>query len=300
MLRPLILIPAWSFLLVGAALVGAALAGGAWGHRGLPPLVPFVALTAILITAYLLNQIFDRDADEQNNKCFYISRGIFHTRTVLILAVIAFLLASFAFRRVDSWIRTPLIVALLLSLLYSLPPVRLCSRPFLDLVANAVGYGGVAFVVGAGAMGMDARMAVYLSVPYVLLVGATFLHTAIMDVEGDRAVGKITTVVRIGEAPSRTIAAVLTFAAVATAYLVGNFPAVIVTAACLPATVYTLARPTRDASVALVQLNTLVVALAAAIAWPLYLVLVVPLTLLSRFYHRRRFGIIYPGVRKTA
>ncbi len=57
-LRPLILIPAWSFYLIGAAT---AIETNPDYPRGFPGLTAFLSLTAILITAYLLNQIFDRD-----------------------------------------------------------------------------------------------------------------------------------------------------------------------------------------------------------------------------------------------
>jgi 4-hydroxybenzoate polyprenyltransferase len=306
-LRPVILIPAWSFCLIGAS-EGARRSSGlptsvplfTGFHTDFPPLTALACLTAILITAYLLNQIFDRESDEKNNKCLFLSRGIFRTRTVVLMVLIFFLAASHAFHRTDDALRVPLVAALLLALTYSLPPIRLCARPLFDMFANALGYGGVAFVIGYGLFGAAPADGVWLSVPYLLLVAATFLHTTILDVEGDKATGKLSTTVLIGINRSIALAAVLHAVALTIAIVTGRITAIVVTGVSFPVIVYSLFRRDQVMSSFLVQTNTLVVTVAAAAAWPLYLVLVAPLILLSRYYHRRRFGFTYPGPRKAS
>jgi 4-hydroxybenzoate polyprenyltransferase len=291
-LRPLILIPAWSFYLIGAH------EGSSENSSALvlfPSIKTLSALTAILITAYLLNQIFDREADARNKKCFYINEKIFHVRTILILAILFFIAGSLAFQQVGTIQRGPLVLALFTALFYSLPPIRLCARPFLDLLANAIGYGGIAFVLGYGIFSPSLNTALVLSTPYVLLVGATFLHTAILDVEGDRAAGKTTTAVLIGDRGAAFIALVLNLSAVIVAMMLAELTAVIVCGLSCPFSLYAAIHRKRSASSFLVQANTFIVTLAAVVAWPAYLTIIVPLILLSRFYYRRRFGISYPG-----
>jgi 4-hydroxybenzoate polyprenyltransferase len=261
----------------------------------LPSPVTLLCLTAVLITAYLLNQIFDRESDERNNKCFYLSRGIFRVRTLVFMSLFFFLAASYAYHRTGEPQRIPLFLALALALLYSLPPVRLCSRPFLDMIANAVGYGGVAFVLGFRALNSSGTDAVWLCVPYVLLVAATFLHTTILDIDGDRAASKISTSVLIGVDGSIVLAAVIHATAFILAILTGRPMAIIVTGGSLPFTVYSIFKRTGRVSAFLIQANTLIVTVAAAVLWPVYLGALVPLILLSRFYHKKRFGIPYPG-----
>ncbi|MEJ2721313.1 MAG: UbiA family prenyltransferase [bacterium] len=291
-LRPVILIPAWSFYLIGAAGRPAGILRPA---GVLPPLEPFACLTAILITAYLLNQIFDRESDERNRKCLFISAGVFRTRTLVLMALIFFLIASHLFHRIGVSARPALLTALLLSLLYSLPPIRLCARPFFDLLANAVGYGGIAFVIGFEAAHGSTARAAWLAVPYVFLVASTFLHTTILDVEGDRAAGKISTTVRIGVRRSVVLAAVLHALAVAAAVVTMNSSAIVITAVSFPVTVISVFNRGKAISSFVIQANTLIVTAAAAVAWPAYLAVGVPLILLSRFYHRKRFGVTYPG-----
>ncbi|MEE9269299.1 MAG: UbiA family prenyltransferase [Candidatus Krumholzibacteria bacterium] len=295
-LRPLILIPAWSFYLIGAAQGRTPEAGWSMGFPS-PPV--FLSLTTILITAYLLNQVFDRESDEKNDKCFYLARRIFHARTLIILAIASFLIASTFFKQVQGTRRALLLGALLLSLFYSLPPLRLCARPFVDMLANAAGYGGLAYILGYGIY-QPVLDTVAAASPFVLLVAATFLHTAILDVEGDRDTGKTSTAVFLGGVASRRLAAVLHLSAVIAAILTHNGTALIITGVLAPMNAYAIVRAGRETSAILVQVNTAVVAVAAVASWPAYALLVAPIVLLSRFYYKKRFGIIYPGPQKTA
>jgi 4-hydroxybenzoate polyprenyltransferase len=291
-LRPVILIPAWSFYLIGAAEAGRST--GSWSDA-VPLAAVAVCLTAILAAAYVLNQIFDRESDERNNKCLFLSRGIFRVRTLVWMAIVSLLIAGYAFRHAVPEARPWLAAALALSLVYSLPPVRLCARPFLDLVANAVGYGMIAFVLGYGAFGSSWTPALWASVPYVFLVAATFLHTTVLDFSGDRAAGKTSTSIVIGIRASAAAAAVLHVVAFAFSLATRSGTAAAVTGVSLPVTAFPLFNRSIGASAVVVQANTLVVTAAAVLHWPAYIAVVAPLVVLSRFYHRRRFGIIYPG-----
>lgn len=297
MLRPLILIPAWSFYLVGAAQ---GRGGGFAAYIGIPGGAPLLSLTALLVSAYLLNQIFDLESDARNDKLFYLSRGIFRVRTLVIMAGIFFVVASLAFQEVGGNLRLPLVLALVLSLLYSLPPIRLCARPFLDMLANAFGYGGIAYVIGFGVFDMSAAGAWTHAAPFVMLVAATFIHTTILDVEGDRASGKISTAVFLGERAANILAAALHTLGVGVAIFTGDIIAMVVTGATLPFTLVALFKRTRSASAMQIQGATLVTTGVAIVFWPVYAIVVAPLIVLSRVYYRLRFGITYPGPRKSA
>jgi 4-hydroxybenzoate polyprenyltransferase len=305
-MRPLILIPAWSFFLLGAA---------AGSRRSPHPYTPdafyygFACLTAILVTAYLLNQIFDQESDRLNRKGHFLTQGIFRVRTVLLMALVVFSLASFLFRSVNDAQRSPLVFALALSLAYSLPPLRFVARPVVDLLANAVGYGGIAYATGFAAFDPSIASAAVLSLPYLFLVGATFLHTTILDIDGDRDAGKTSTSVFIGERASAVLACLLAGAGLVPAVLTsynryGDIISPVILSAGFVVFVYAAVKllRTRDRSASsnAVQLTTATVTIPAVTAWPIYLVLILPLLISARYYYRARFGLSYPGPATTS
>lgn len=298
--RPLILIPVWSFYILGSRAGEQSLARGDAGAGY--DVAGFVCLTAIMITAYLINQVFDQDTDRRNNKGHFLTRGILGVRTVVAMALVSFAVASVTYQDTAPAQRLPLVAALVLSLVYSLPPIRLCARPFLDLAANAAGYGGIAFASGFLAHDPSGSAAAVRALPWVFLVGATFLHTTILDRGGDAATGKITTAVATGERPASVIALVLALSGPAAAWLEGSTVAIALTLASLPlfaagAAAHLLGWNSRArVSSYVVQAATLFVAVAAAAAEPRYLALVVPIVAVSRPYYRARFGVGYPGV----
>jgi len=296
-LRPLILVPVWSFYLLGARSGLLNAAPGATAS-----VFPTLAcLTLLMASAYLINQVFDRRTDALNEKGHYLTRGIFSVRWVVGCAVALFLVAAWINRSLPAAQRAAMVAALLLAMAYSLPPLRLCARPFLDLLANAVGYGGVAFAAGYVAFDPAPAAAARAALPWMLLVGATFAHTTILDVAGDRAAGKRTLAVAIGAPRAARGAAIFALAASATAAVAwrstGDVLALVVTAPVALAYVRWAfpRRTTPRSSAHAVQGATALVALAAAWSEPLLLAVVVPLVLIARPYYRGRFGVAYPG-----
>jgi|GEM_PF-1694611 len=310
--RPLILVPAWSFYLRGAAT---AQFGDPWLARPDAFTWGLVCLTAILVAAYLVNLVFDQQADRLNDKGHYIARGLFAVRTIVILAMLFFVAASFAFRRTVPPQRIPLVGALILAFAYSLPPLRLVARPGLDLAANAIGYGGIAFVAGYFAF-RGSTAAWSAAAPYMFLVGATFLHTTILDVEGDRAAGKNTFTVQFGVLASTRLAVALSIGGAAWIIRESSAstrdplaPAVLIVATavffaahirirhCLARGDDAAAATVRNTSALVVQGVTAIVALAAGIGASWFLIGVAGLVVLARIYYRYRFEISYPGPR---
>jgi len=310
-LRPLILVPAWSFYILGAHThrVTRAFEHSAVIQSG------FWCLSGVLATAYVLNQIFDVESDRLNGKGHFLTRGVFRPRVMVLIALLCFVGASLLYQNTRGAQRAPLVAALLLSFVYSLPPLRLCARPWLDLAANAVGYGGLAFVIGGGAVSNDILSLSLVAVPWVLLVAGTFLHTAILDLPGDAAAGKRTTAVAFGARQSALLSVafgVAAFALSTAPRLRGgrmDWVAVTVTggaAVAFLAAYVLLVRAQRlaaferlavrsRASSFAVQIPTALVALAAAWSDPSFLVLLVPLVAFAHVYNRARFGTSYPG-----
>jgi 4-hydroxybenzoate polyprenyltransferase len=275
-LRPLVLIPAWSFFLLG------------WGAsaQGAVPWWRLLQLTAVLMATYLVNQVVDVETDRINDKGLFLQRGVF-TRRQYVLAAIVLLGASLlsAWRRGDALLL--LVGAAVLGLAYSLPPLRLSHRPWFDLLANGLGYGAVAFVLGRGAGAWDAT-AVAQVVCGVMAVGAVFLHTTLLDLAGDRRCGKRTTGVVLGPGATRRLATLLATLSLAAAWVANAMPLL---GACLVLAVLAWGASSRRIAV----WGTVAFAVAATLlAWWFGAGLLV-LAAVTRLYYRRRFAIAYPS-----
>lgn len=311
-LRPVILVPAWAFYSLGAH---AHKVPRAFEHTAVIQSA-FWCLSGVLACAYVLNQIFDIESDRLNGKGLFLTKRVFRPRTMLLIALVCFTGASLLFTNTHRIQHLPLVMALVLALIYSLPPLRLCARAWWDLAANAIGYGGLAFVIGHGALSNDVMPAIVAAVPWVLLVAGTFLHTTILDVEGDAAAGKHTTTVVAGERRSALLS--LGFGAVAFVLSVtpklrgvhgADWLPVIVTGGALLAFAYAYHRLSRSRELSVaerfavrartssyaVQIPTVLVALAAAWKDPTFLILLLPLLAFTHVYNHARFGVSYPG-----
>jgi len=305
------MVPAWSFYAIGVHLAPVRSRVELFSVIVQPG---FWCLTALLASAYVANQIFDQTSDRLNGKGLFLTHGVFRTRTMIGIALACFLGASWLFQRVDGAQQIPLFAAMLLAFTYSLPPLRLCARPWLDLAANAIGYGGLAFAAGAGGVSDYSMQAFLDAYPWMFLVGATFLHTTILDVDGDTAAGKRTTTVAFGVARSAHLAtgfaaitlattayrAVARHGSVAAAVVAALAFALFAIASVMIARAEKLDPVSRAAvrtrvSARVVQSISALVALWAGLRDPMLLALFVPLVFAARAYYRARFHIRYPG-----
>ena len=283
-LRPLVLVPAWSFFLLGHGLIAG---------EGFPTL-RFLLLSLVLAAVHLVNQVVDAESDRLNGKGFFLQRGIFRARTYVLVASLL-LGAALATAWGLGVAPVGLSAAAALGLSYSLPPLRWSARPGCDLVANAIGYGGLATWIGAGEISAAVPWGARLGA-CMFAVGAVFLHTTLLDLEGDRRTGKQSSGVVLGVQRTRIVAAVLALAGCGAAaaarapFLLGASLglAVLATASWLA--------PRRCTSGMVSVGGTTLFALAAGLHQPLFLLLLVLLVGATRIYYRRRFSLAYPSL----
>lgn len=292
LLRPTILLPVWTFFLLGAAH------GDPSG--GAPPtslLAGLACFTAMMGAVYIVNQITDRDSDLANGKLFLIPHGIIGVRAAWIEAgalaaaavVAAAIILPLSFLVV-------LLAGLLLGLGYSLEPLRLKRRPALDLAASGLGSGVVNTLAGWTATGAPLQGLLVLA-PYPLAVAAVHLLTTLADAEGDAACGLRTSGVALGRSRGTMIAGILMTVSAGTAAAAGNTAALICAVASLPLFMIAARRGgAADGRTVLMPARaaTLAYSIAAGVFYPLYLAWAAAVLLLTRLYYRRRFGIRYP------
>ena len=298
LLRPMILIPVWTFYLLGA-------------HHAVSPLgrpmakLPFLAglisFTALLGAVYIMNQVADRRVDLERNKLFLIPRRIISTTAAwiecIVLIAAAFILGLVFLPLGFSLV---LVFSLALGAAYSLEPVRLKRRPLVDVLANAAGNGLLNTLAGWIASGAPLHGWTVL-LPYPLAVASVHLTTTLGDREADARAGLRTSGVVIGKRMGLMTATILMAIAAAVAQAVGNRPALIASLVSLPFYLVPgrFAREPETSADPLLpaKMATVIFSVAAGFLFPLYLPILVVIVLLTRLYYRRRFDFEYPTLR---
>jgi chlorophyll synthase len=313
-LRPLVLVPACSFFLLGWEAARA----DHGGHLAFPEL-RFLLFTMLMAGVYLANQVADYESDRLNAKGFFLQRGIF-TRAQYVWVAVVLVAVSLEF----AWIHgesMPLFgAAAALGLAYSVPPLRLSARPIADLLANGFGYGAVALLLGMGraygpgdvpgfpvapAEGWSGASPTPIAFSVwwprvaaaVLAVAAVFLHTTILDLEGDRRTGKRTTGVALGMPLSRAVAAAAGLGAALVAFRLEVFAPLRIACAALAALgVTALLRPKWVSSRTVCVAATAAFAVAAGVPSPAFLGGLLVLAVATRIYYQKRFALAYPAL----
>lgn len=307
-LRPTLLFPVWTLVLIGyyhgsshtsyrmkIGLVHAEfpihlqLNSQLWGT---------ICLYSMLMGAtYIINQIADRETDEANDKLYLVACGDVKL-PILKLEVGLLLAASVAWA--IAWFHDNLsyliliAVSIVLGLIYSLKPLRLKGRPILDLLANSLGYGSIAVLVGWSTTAQIDIEALFRTLPYVCCVGAAFINTTLPDMKGDSAYGDRTTGVLLGVRRSCQLSLLLIVAAILSAWWARDAIALITGILCLPFFVYMNFVPTRPVIILTTRIGILILSLITCIVVPPYLILFVCTLLFVRWYYAVRFGIKYP------
>ena len=247
---------------------------------------------------YIINQIADVETDRANNKLFLVAQGYVKLPLLKLEAVVLFLAAiggAVALFR-QSWIYLGLFaISSVLSVIYSVRPFRLKGKPILDLLANAIGYGGIAFLVGWGATATLNTEALRQAVPYVFCVGAAFVNTTLPDLKGDTAYGDRTTGVLLGVRRACLLSLFLLVMAILSAWIVRDAVALIAGLVSVPFFIHINIAPKRSAIILATRIGILALTLMTCFLIPPYFILFGAVLLFVRWYYGARFGIVYPG-----
>lgn len=285
--RPVLMPPVWTILLLSAAEViptPAVFSARIWAG---------LALCFFLYGGvYVFNQIFDIESDRLNNKLYFLPGGILTVRSAYLQYVLFTALAVGGGWFLGRMLFFSAGAVVILGIFYSLPPVRLKDRPFCGLLANTVGHGTLVYYLGQALVRPHAVPQWGASVSYALAVAGVYLLTTIPDREGDKASGKETLSVRFGPRATACTASVCVLAAGIFGALNQQWPIAITAGISLPfftATVFAESFCGRTVRVALLSLSFF----ACVAFWP-YLLVIVFLYVSTRWYYRRRFGVLYP------
>ncbi|MDQ7798138.1 MAG: UbiA family prenyltransferase [Candidatus Edwardsbacteria bacterium] len=292
-LRPILLVPAWTMLLVGYCQ--------AQGHLSITLMLPGKFWLAMLLysglmgAVYIVNQIFDVETDRLNKKLFLVAEGYVSKKAIIIEACLLFALALIVgFWRYSVLFGVIITLSGILGLLYSVPPFKFKAKPFLDMLANGLGYGLLAFAVGWLSAGRDNANLWLFSMPYVLAVSAVYLNTTIPDHSSDKATNNITTGVFLGIKATRWLALALMLGSLLLSIHFKDHLCLAASGAALPLFVMAVISGNMKWTMLSYQAGSLMLVVLSGMLFPVFIPILIATFLALKFYHKWRFGMDYP------
>lgn len=296
-LRPMILIPVWLFLLLGYHF-GAESVSLSYSPR-LPSsrlLVTFLAFTGLVAGIYIMNQVADRVSDARNRKCFFVADGIISVGRAWVYIAILFL-AALAVSVLFSWeYRAIIVLSIVLGFLYNLRPFHFKGRAFLDILSNAIGNGLLNFGIGWAVVApLTAGVGMYLhAIPYMLAVAGVFTNTTVADMEGDIVAGEKTTAIFMGRRWSGLLALCFMLASALTALFLRDWFCLGASGLSLPFFLLALFNNKTRWFMVSYKVTTLIFALVACLLFFWFLPILIGCILVTKWYYRVRFNLKYP------
>ena len=295
-LRPTLLIPVWTLVLVGyyhARQFDVSIRlGFNWS------VLSTICLYSMLSGGcYIVNQITDQETDKVNSKLYLIERGYVKISVLKVEAVVL-IVGAIIWSVLQFWNNIPYLVLIVIStvlgLMYSVRPVRLKGKPIIDLLANAIGYGCVAFLIGWVSVLSVSLVALQRSIPYVLCVAAAFVNTTLPDLSGDRSNSDITTGILLGVRRACQFSVALLVCGILASLWMQDRIALVTTMVCFPFFVYMNFKKEIKTIILSTRIGILVLSLIVCILIPMYAILFASTIFLVRWYYAVRLGIKYP------
>lgn len=314
-LRPLLLIPGWTMLLLGyykgfngenisqMHQINLPFIGNmpVLLHPGSEILITLFLYSLPMGAIYILNQLIDSHTDEVNGKLYLVAQE--YVRKSVLIVQIGVLLSTSVIISLLKFSKTYtylVILSIILGVLYSVPPVKLKGRPILDLLANASGFGVLAFAVGWVSRSSLSMDLILKCIPYVICVSAAYINTTIPDIEGDVKSGDITTGIFLGIRNSCIISTLLVCIVPMLSWFLRDPISLVSSLFSLPFFVYMTVSnwneqsPKISAITLATKVSLLALSLLIAVFIPFYFILLILTILLVKIYYQLRFGINYP------
>jgi 4-hydroxybenzoate polyprenyltransferase len=299
--RPMLLAPVWGFAALGywrAQWYGGDFAlDAAWEWSALAAFVWIAVFSFSVAAVYVMNQIADREVDALNGGFALMVHGRVRKEAAWAAA------AGFAaLALVPSALWAPellpyCIASLALGIAYSFKPAFFSGRPGLDFLANAAGYGLIAF--GAGWTLGGGQITIWFlrgAAPYFFLMCAGSISSTLPDRQGDLACGKHTTAVVCGERMAHLLAMLFLGLAAAAGYLGGDHCAVAAAALTFPFYIAYALLESRLWMEATYKIGGGILMLIAALVFPALIAPAALTVAAVRLYFRYRHNARYPAL----
>lgn len=298
-LRPVLFFPAWTTMMAGYLAVWNKTVPEAGHIEWVNTDLLWIGFSSALImgAGFIINQLQDTETDRINAKLFFLSesimsRGAALAESAFLLAAGMLLAAGFSFELFVLYLGA----VLFFMIGYNYPPFAWKNGVWGSLLANA-GMGVFAFAFGWITLPLSLFDFVRDVLPYLFFNTAMYLLTTVPDMEGDRRSGKRTMSVAYGLKTTVMFSAVLYAGAVISSFLCGDYNILLPALALSPFYAGLLMRPDRDRTMRTIKFGLFFFSLMIGFYFPLYLFAILLFFIVTRWYYKKRFGIIYPSFR---
>lgn len=249
---------------------------------------------------YILNQITDIETDRFNKKLFILAEQLIPLKNAYIEMFLLCSISLFLSSLFGIYFFSFAIISLMIGILYSLPPIKLKGRPILDTLSNGIGYGIINFVMGWLMQNPFEWSIFFRFLPYFLSICAVFINTTIVDIEGDKKSGDITTAVFLGERKSYVLSSLLMVGALYIAVIQKDLICLIPATISLPLFFYTATysflsnKINRRMTILSFRLPGLIFTIITCIIYPVIIPFLLMVFISMKIYYKGRFQIDYP------
>ncbi len=289
--RPILLIPVWAFFLLGYLK-----AGGDRFHFNHTFILTITACTSLISSLYILNQIGDRNSDAINQKHLLIAEGIIPLRLAYIEMFILLIAALFLSFRLSRNVILFMVISFIFGIIYSFPPFKLKAVPIADFLINGIGYGFLNFSLGWLTANRFSNQTIISSLPYVLGVSAIFVNTTILDIEGDRECGYLTTGVLLGKYISARLALLLIVLCIFISIIIRDYICLIPALISFPLFLIAGIKGDEEFIKLSIRIGGPLLILLVGIIFPYFLITTLLIFIFLRIYYKKKFSINYPGL----
>ncbi len=255
-----------------------------------------IAVSGIYGLVYLLNQIKDVKADAVNKKLFLISEGALSKRHIIweVIVLIVIISICFVISRFTNLALLALVIFLITGIFYNFSPLALKQGVWGSLIAYLIG-GWLS--IKFGEMIYDKCLSLKWELPYLVAFVSSCLLTNIPDKEGDLVDGRLTVAVLSGERRTLAMGGIGFLLSAIIGLLNRDWVIALPSILTTPWMWWAYLKNDVNLSVRVNKWAIFLLSLTVGIAFkfPVYLIIIALYFPLARWYHKNRFGMIYPS-----
>jgi 4-hydroxybenzoate polyprenyltransferase len=247
--------------------------------------------------SFILNQLQDTDSDHKNQKLFLIDEKLVPRNGAILESILLIVAAVLTGLFLNKTILLLLILFIVITAyLYNYRPFQFKNRPIGGLILNAF-MGWIAFGLGWALLLPISKAFWINSLPYLLLNTSLYLLTILPDEVGDRLSGKITICVKFGKKPTIYLAGLLYTLSFSLAWILNDHIILFITILLLYFMLKLVISTKLFDGIRTIKIAVFFFSLVICIKFPLYIILMVSVFFLTRYYYQRRFQFDYPNFR---